>query len=1187
MSFVHLHCHTHYSLLKAVPQISDLIAEVKRQGMTAVGLTDNGALYGAIEFYEKCLKAGIKPIIGCELYMVSDRTDQSFDQPKPYHLTVIAEHYEGYKNLIKLVSRAALEGFYEGLPRADKTLLRELGAGLIVLSGCKQGEIAQLILSGDKVKAQKIAEDFRDMLGAENFYLELQDHPDLDGQFLVNEGLQEIAKATGIPLVVTRDVHYLLPDDAEACEISECIGAGKTVHDHRNASLVDIDRSISTVEQIQSRWRHLPEALENTVKIAERVNIEIKLDVWHFPPIEKPDDKTYDDVLREQAFAGLERLLGEVSEVNRERVEYELGIIKTKGYAPYFLAVADYILWARENGIVTTTRGSAAGSLVSYSIGIVSVNPMYFKLPFERFLNPFRPSPPDVDGDFADDRREEVIAYVTKKYGKDRVAQIITFGTMAARASVRDAGRALGFSYGFCDRVAKLIPFGAQGAPMTINKALEESPDLKKIFDEQPDVQRLLNIARKIEGNARHTSIHAAGVVISPEPLTEFSPVQYEIGGTLLTTQYEMHAVEKAGVLKMDFLGIRNLSILGNAVKLIGELYGAHIDLQKIPWDDKKTYDMLARGETVGVFQLAGAGMTRYVKELRPTTIFDIMAMVALFRPGPMDSIPEYIRRKHNPSLVTYIDERLKDVLDQSLGILTYQDDVLLTAIKIAGYNWEEADKFRKAMGKKIPEEMARQKEKFFNGAIERGMSKEKVEVLWHLIEPFAAYGFNKAHAASYAVVAYNTAYLKANYPAAYMTSVLSAESDDIDKLAEVTHECERMGIKVLPPHVNESFEKFAVIKGPTGREDIRFGLSAIKNVGAHITEVIIAERKAHGSFESLANFLERVRDKDLNKKSIESLIKCGAMDDWGDRGMLLANVERMLVFAREHLTASDSNQGSLLGLMGAPAATLKLQPAPDADLPEKLKWEKDLIGLYISSHPCADYAVIFSNNYTEIVNIEAEPAGGTLLLVCIVAEAKKKWTKNHDAMMNAKVEDLSGTAEIMIFPKSFEKTEAVWNVGTVAGVIGRRSNEQGDNKIFVEHAEILTPENATEMKTKLLEMLSQARTKKRFVKRDPNNPGGGYGAPVEHSSSAASSPEPLTIIRSTVIEIASTMPNEDKEKLRNLLASSRGDMKIFLSIATTDGQKRMIETDFAVDWSADFEQRIIALVGQQAILKG
>lgn len=1153
--------------------------------MTAVALTDNGALYGAIEFYETCKKQGIKPIIGCELYVVADRNNQSPDQPKPYHLTVLAEHYEGYKNLMRLVSRAATEGFYEGLARADRSLLKEFGKGFIVLSGCKQGEISQLILSGDKQKAQRVAEEYRELFGADNFFLELQDHPDLDGQFIVNEGLQEIAAATGIPLVVTRDVHYIQPDDAEACEISECIGAGKSVHDHRSGSLVDVDRSLSTVEQIQSRWRHLPEALENTVKIADRINIEIALDVWHFPPIEKPDDKTYDDVLREQAFEGVERLLGEITDENRARIEYELDIIKTKGYAPYFLAVADYIKWAQQNGIVTTTRGSAAGSLVSYSIGIVSVNPMYFKLPFERFLNPFRPSPPDVDGDFADDRREEVIEYVTRKYGKDRVAQIITFGTMAARASVRDAGRALGFSYGFCDRVAKLIPFGAQGMPMTIEKALVESPDLKQIYDDQPDVRRLLDIARKIEGNARHTSIHAAGVVISPYPLTEFSPVQYEIGGTRLTTQYEMHAVEKAGVLKMDFLGIRNLSILGNAVKLIKELYGVEINLQKIPWDDKKTYDMLARGETVGVFQLSGAGMTRYVKELRPTTIFDIMAMVALFRPGPMDSIPEYIRRKHNPALVTYIDDRLRDVLDQSLGILTYQDDVLLTAIKIAGYNWEEADKFRKAMGKKIPEEMAKQKEKFFKGAVERGMSEEKVGVLWQLIEPFAAYGFNKAHAASYAVVAYNTAYLKAHYPAAYMTSVLSAESDDIEKLAEVTHECERMGIKVLPPHVNESFEKFAVVKDADGKEDIRFGLSAIKNVGGHITRVIIEERAARGVFTSLANFLERVRDKDLNKKSIESLIKCGAMDMWGDRGMLLANVERMLVFAREHTQASESNQGSLLGLMGAPAATLVLQPAPDADLAEKLKWEKDLIGLYISSHPCADYVELFAGNFTEINNIEAEPAGGYVLLVCIISEAKKKWTKNHDAMMNAKVEDLSGSAEIMVFPKSFEKTEAVWNVGTCIGLIGRRSSEQGDNKIFVEYAEALTPDTAGETKKKLLEMVNQLRNRKRFVKRDGGNGGaGGYGAPVS-SAAAVSAPEPMTVISSATIEISPEVSVENKEKLKNLLASNRGDTHIYISMNIA-GQQRIIETDFAVAWSPKFEEELVALIGENRVVR-
>ncbi|MCX6780610.1 MAG: DNA polymerase III subunit alpha [Candidatus Magasanikbacteria bacterium] len=1176
MSFVHLHAHSHYSLLKAVPQIDALIARAKEQGMTAVALTDNGALYGAIEFYESCKKAGIKPIIGCELYMVPNRHEKSNDQPRPYHLTVLAEHYDGYRNLIKLVSDAALEGFHDGLPRADKELFAKYHEGLIVLSGCKQGEIAQLILSGEKEKAQRVAEEYGAMCGEGNFYLELQDHLDLDGQFLINEGLQEIARVTGLPMVVTRDVHYLDTEDAEACEISVCIGLGRTVHDHRGESLINIDRSMSTVEQIQSRWRHLPEALENTVKIADRINIEIKLDVWHFPLVEKSEDVTYDDVLREATYTGIAKLLPEITPEMTERLEYELGIIKTKGYAPYFLAVADYIAWARSVGIVTTTRGSAAGSLVSYSIGIVAVNPLFFKLPFERFLNPFRPSPPDVDGDFADDRREEVIEYVTQKYGRDRVAQIITFGTMAARASVRDAGRALGFSYGFCDRVAKLIPFGAQGTPMTIERALAEAPDLQKIYDEQPEVKRLIDIAKKIEGNARHTSIHAAGVVISPEPLTNFSPVQYEIGGTRLTTQYEMHAVEKAGVLKMDFLGIRNLSILGNAVKLIHELYGVEIDLQKIPWDDKKTYAMLTRGETVGVFQLSGAGMTRYLKELRPSNIFDIMAMVALFRPGPMDSIPEYIKRKHNPSLVTYLDERLKPILDQSFGILTYQDDVLLAAIAVAGYNWEEVDKFRKAMGKKIPEEMARQKEKFFTGAIERGMPELKVEILWQLIEPFAAYGFGRAHAASYAVVAYNTAYLKANYPAAYMTSVLSAESDDIEKLSEVTHECERMGIKVLPPNVNESFEKFSVTKEADGKENIRFGLSAVKNVGAHITEAIIAERKSGGPFMSLPQFLERVRDKDLNKKSIESLIKCGAMDMWGDRGMLLANVERMLIFAREHTQAANSNQGSLLGLMGAPLATLVLQEAPDAPMGEKLKWEKELIGLYISSHPCTDYARDFKGQYTEIASVENEPAGGAILLLAIITEAKKKWTKNHDAMMNAKIEDLSASTEVMVFPKSFAKTEPMWISGECIALLARRSSEAGDNKIFVENAEILTPETAPEIMKKMREQLIALRNKKRYVPRGDSN--------TSVASEAVSAPTPLTVIGNVTIELLPEITAEQKEQLKSVLASSRGDVRIIIRLIVNE-TVRLVETDYAVAWTPDFESRVRAILGADVVI--
>lgn len=1154
MSFVHLHCHSHYSLLKALPKVDELVAEAVHQKMPALALTDNGVLYGAIEFYEACKAAGIKPIIGCELYT-------------PGHLTVLAENFTGYKNLMRLVSRAALDGLTDGLPVVSEDMLREFHDGLICLSGCIHGEISGLIRAGEISKAQNRALELQNLFGAENFFLELQDHLDIEGQFAVNEALQKISQATNIPLVVTRDVHYLHEEDAEACDIMECIGLGTTVGEHRPQSLVDIDRSFGKVAQIESRWRHVPEALANTGKIAERVNIEIPLNVWHFPPIEIPAGKTADEELRDQSYAGIAELIPEITAEIRERLDYELSVIAKKGYAPYFLAVADYIKWARERGIVTTTRGSAAGSLVSYSIGIVAVNPLYFKLPFERFLNLFRPSPPDVDGDFADDRRDEVIAYVTEKYGKDKVAQIITFGTMMARSSVRDAGRALGMSYGLCDQVAKLIPFGSQGFGMTIKRAMKESPDLKKLYDEQEHIKKLLDVAQKIEGCARHTSIHAAGVVISPEPLTEFTPVQYEVGGTRLTTQYEMGAVEKAGILKMDFLGIRNLSILGNAVKLLRELYNVEIDLQKIPWDDAKTYAMLARGETGGTFQLGGAGMTRYLKELKPTNIFDIMAMVALFRPGPMESIPEYIRRKHNPELVTYLDERLKKILDQSLGILVYQDDVMLAAIELAGYSWEEADKFRKAMGKKIPEEMAKQKTKFFAGCLQGGMSAEKVETLWQLIEPFAAYGFGRAHAASYAVVAYQTAYLKANYPAAYMCSVLSAESDDIEKVAEIVHECERMGVQVLPPDVNESDVKFSVRKNAEGAEYIRFGLSAVKNIGTHITGVIIAERMAHGTYKSLEDFLTRVHDKDLNKKTIDSLAKCGALDAWGDRALFLANTERILNFARSITAELESNQSSLFGGAVGENSVLELTATPPASKAEKLSWEKELIGIYFSSHPFAEFSRVLNGVYTEITAVDLEAPGAWVTLCGLVSSTKKKWTKNRDAMMNVVLEDMSGSLELLVFPKTFAKTEAVWEEGACVCVIGKRSAEPGDNKIFVEKAERLQEENISATRERLERMKVAS--------------GGRINA------SAASAPTPVPTIPKPAAEFVTiilpdTCSMEQKNELKQILTAAPGACAVYLQVSV-NGVVRTIETGMSVVWGPDLSEKIITLLGPES----
>src|SRR3989339_503548 len=914
MDFVHLHVHSHYSLLNGLTKIKALVKAAKAKGFKALALTDYGSMYGAIEFYQVCLAEEIKPIIGFEAYVMSGSRNNLEEDKSIYRLMLLAETFAGYQNLMRLSSRGHLEGFYRDKPCVDRELLREYAPGMIALSGPIEGEVPQLLKAGKIEDAKKIALEMQEIFGKGNFYLEMQDHPAISGQLDVNTKLIQIGKELDIPLVVTRDVHYLDFADAEAQDILRCIANGWRVDQSDREDYRQVDRSLNSAEDIISRFRHVPEALENTVKIAERINLEIPLDVWHFAPVDIPEGKTYDDVLRESAFAAAPNFYPEITKELTDRLDYELDIIKTKGYSPYFLCVGDYVGYAKRNGIVESTRGSAAGSLVSYVLGITTVDPMRFNLPFERFLNPFRPSPPDVDTDFADDRRGDMIKYVTEKYGSDKVAQIITFGTMAARAAVRDVGRALGLSYNFCDQVAKLIPQGSQGFPMTIERALVEEPELKKLYDVNVDVKRLIDLAQQVEGCARHTSIHAAGVVISPAPLTDFTPVQHETGGGRITTQYEMHAVETAGVLKNDFLGIRNLSILGKSVEIVQKTTGDKIDIYHLPLDDKETFDMLARGETMGTFQLGGSGMTRWLKELRPTTIDDIMAMVALYRPGPMESIPEYIRRKHHPELVAYLDPRMKEYLDKSLGLMVYQEDVLLTAIALAGYNWEEVDKFRKAMGKKIPAEMAKQKDKFFKGCKEHGKLPEvKVHRLWELIEPFAAYGFGKAHAASYGVVAYQTAFMKANFPIQYMTAVLIAESGDVEKVPEIIQECERLGIKVLPPDINESFKSFAMVSKPGEKGRIRFGLSGIKNVGEHICEVIYRERKEHGPYKSLEDLIDRVEDKDLNKKSLESLAQSGALDCFGiDRAVLMASSENILIYLRQGRDNKNTNQDSL-----------------------------------------------------------------------------------------------------------------------------------------------------------------------------------------------------------------------------------------------------------------------------------
>ena len=1064
-NFVHLHVHSHYSLLDGLSKIDELVKTAKKRGFNALALTAHGNLYGAIEFYERCLREEIKPIIGLEAYLApTSRHNKTTAENKYYHLLLLAENYTGYKNLMKLSSLAFLEGFYYK-PRLDKELLRQYHEGLIASSACFGGELAYILRRENNfAKAKTVALEYQEIFGVGNFYLELMDLPALEGQNEYNNQLIELSKATGIPCIVTRDVHYLNSDDAEAQDILTCIRDGRTIEETDRPTMMGVDYSLCSGEDIAKRFEYFPEALENTVKIAERVNLKLELNKWHFPPIELPPGQTADEFLRAEVYRRLPELV-EMTEEIKKRVEYELGIICAKGYSPYFISVADYVGYARTHGIIETTRGSGAGSIVSYAMGITTVNPLYFKLPFERFLNPFRPSPPDIDADFADDRRDEMIAYVTQKYGADKVAQIITFGTMMARGAIRDVGRALGYSYSFCDQVSKMIPMGAQGFHMTIAKAMELEKDLKELYEKNSQAHRLIDLAQRVEGCARHSSVHAAGVVISPTALTDFTPVQMETGGDKIITQYEMHAVEAAGLLKMDFLGIRNLAILGHAVEIVEKTTGKKIDIFKLPWDDHKTYEMLSRGDTIGVFQLSGSGMTRYLKELKPTTIFDIMAMVALFRPGPMESIPEYIQRKHHPELMEYLDPRMKDYLDQSLGLIVYQDDVLLTAINLAGYNWEEADKFRKAMGKKIPEEMAKQKEKFVKGCREVGkLSEAKIHRLWELIEPFAAYGFNKAHAASYGVVAYQTAYMKANFPIQYMTAILIAESGDIDKVPGIIHECEKMHLKVLPPDVNESFKNFAMITPEDiGEAHIRFGLNGIKNLGEHIAEVIYRERKDNGKYKNLEDFLKRVKDKDLNKKSLESLIKCGALDSFKfDRLLLLNNSENLLNFIHQYQESLTSKQNSLFASSGISfSSQVRLDDSPLATEADKLSWEKELLGLYVTAHPFAAMQKTMAGCLTPLRDLPQSARHSWVVVAGIIDSTKKKITRAGKAMMFVTIEDTTGIQELLVFPKTYEQTKDVWVEGQMACVIGRTSEEEGDDKLFVEKAYLLTKENA------------------------------------------------------------------------------------------------------------------------------
>jgi len=1089
-NFVHLHVHSEYSLLDGLSKIGNLVTRVKELEMPAVALTDHGVMYGAVEFYKACKKNEVKPIIGMEAYTVphDHKKKESKEDKVNNHLVLLAKNFEGYKNLMKLTSIAHLEGFYYR-PRVDKETLRKHSQGLICLSACPKGEMAQALVSGNYNEAKKLATWYQEVFGEGNYFLEIQRHQYRDFFDLNKEnpkilenlqegqknedlwisGITKLSREMGIPLVATNDAHYLRQTDATAQDALVCISTGKNVSDIERMRYVDLPTMhLRTEEEMHQVFPDFPDALTNTVKIAESVDLQIELGKWFFPHFEIPTGEEAPDYLRKQVYAKIPERYDEhqVNEELKKRIDFELDTIITKGYAPYFLMMGDMIAYCQSVGIITNTRGSAAGSVVSYVLGITTVDPIKYYLPFERFLNPLRPKPPDIDLDIADDRRDDLINHIREKYGHDKVAQICTFGKMLARGGVRDVARVLGYPYAVGDKISKMIPMGSQGFPMTIDKALEITPELKDLYDNDIDTKKILDLAKEIEGNARHSSVHAAGTVVSPSAMTDFSPLQLDPEGEKIITQYEMHACEDVGLVKFDILGIRNLAILGSAVEVIKAVRGEEINLRKIPLDDSATFKMLSEGGTMGTFQLGGSGMTKWLMELKPTRIEDIMVMIALFRPGPMNNIHEFIARKQGKVPVEYLHPKMEKFLDKSYGILVYQDDILFMALELAGYDWGSVDALRQAIGKKKPKEMAEQHEIFIAGCEKHsGMKKEDAEKLWDLTVPFQGYGFNKAHAASYGIISYMTSYIKCHYPVEYMTALLTAESGDTDKVAEAIEECKRLKIIVLPPDINKSDVGFTNEDNEKslGGKAIRFGLSAVKNVGAAAIEAILKARNQFGTFNSLLDFTGKVELQKVNRKVLESLIKAGGMDRFGKKSAMLANLDKILTDAHKSAKKKTSGQTGLFDLgddtMDVAVESFELPDIEELPREQVLGFEKEFLGFYLTEHPAAKLLNQIADIAThEIHHLDPEThVGKNVTVGGVITQMRKIFTKkNNEPMAFIVIEGRTGAKlECVVFPKMFsdETAKNCWEENSVVLLTGKIDNRDEKLSLLVEKA--------------------------------------------------------------------------------------------------------------------------------------
>ncbi len=1149
MGFVHLHLHTEYSLLDGAIRLKDLFKKAKRYGYKTVAMTDHGYMFGALNFYQQAIQNEIKPILGCEVYVApKGRKDRSAKgvRDAAYHLVLLAKNNEGYKNLMRLTTLARFEGYYYK-PRVDLELLGQHNKGLIALSACLHGQIPAAILSGDRQRAKELAEAYASIFPG-RFYLELQENG-IPDQTVVNHGLIDLGNELGLPIVATNDCHYLNKEDAKAHDVLLCVQTGRTINDKNRMRFSTDSLYFTSPEEMAERFSQWPQALETTQEIADQCNVELEMGKHHFPLYPLKEDQTYESAFEEEARRGFEKRLSHMDldqdqlKTYRARLDEEIGIIVQKGFASYFLIVSDFINWAKDNGIpVGPGRGSAAGSLVAYSMGITDIDPVKYGLFFERFLNVERESLPDIDVDFCMNRRDEVIRYVAEKYGGENyVAQIITFGQMKARAVVRDVGRAMGMSFQEVDKIAKLIP---EHPKMTLEKALEQEPKLKTLMEKEPDVAQLMTVARALEGLPRHASTHAAGVVISDKPMMEYLPLSKGQKDETVT-QFDMKCVEKSGLIKFDFLGLKTLTVIDTAVKIIREQLGRDVDISKIPLDDKKTFELLCRGDTTGVFQLESSGMKELIRKMRPSTFTDLIALVALYRPGPLESgmVEQFVKAKHGEIEVEYPLPQLEPILKETYGVIVYQEQVMKIAQELAGYSLGEGDLLRRAMGKKDPAVMAAQRKRFMDGARERGVPEDKATYIFDLMEKFAGYGFNKSHSAAYALIAYQTAWLKAHYLVPFMASLLTNELGKAEGVMKFISDCRDMGIDILPPDINRSRKSFTL----EGDSAIRFGLAAVKNVGAGAIEAIVKEREDNGPYASLLDFCTRVDMRKVNKRVIESLIKCGALDSTGaTRSQMFQGLQGTMEAGQKAREEKLSGQLSLFGGVdedesGDGATSWRLPDIPEWDELERLNLEKEALGFYVSGHPLEPFKREYGRlTPVNLGNISTVPNEGKVGIAGIISSKKEITTKKGDRMAFLGVEDMEGSVEVVCFPKVFvqyrELLEAdipLWFEGTF-----KKGETPKDNKILAD----------------TIEPLKEACKRK---------------------------------AQGMIIDIQDNMVEpQDLERLKELIKAHPGPHPVILEVTVSGTGKAVLDlpTDFKVEMEPSVSREVNELLGYQAV---